>query len=54
MLNSVARASLSAARGGARLVTGAASHALWWVSYRVGGNPRANPADPRRRPKPDS
>jgi hypothetical protein len=46
ILNSVARAGL----GAARIIGGAASHTLWWVSYRVGGNPRKNPTDPRRRP----
>jgi hypothetical protein len=42
------RNGLSVARDVAKAATGATSHALWWLDYRVGGGPRQTP-DPRRR-----
>jgi hypothetical protein len=49
-VNRAVQAGIAAARDTARLAAGAASHLLWWVNYRVGGDPRKNAADPRRRP----
>ena len=43
------RNGLSVAREVAKVATGATSHALWWLHYRVGGSPRQTP-DSRRRP----
>ena len=45
----VLRTGVAAARGTVRVATGAASHVLWWIDYRVGGLPRQAPDDPRRR-----
>ena len=45
----VLRTGLAAARGSVRIATGAVTHALWWINYRVGGLPRQAPDDPRRR-----
>ena len=49
IVGAMLRSGVAAARGTVRLATGAASHVLWWIDYRVGGLPRQAPDDPRRR-----
>ena len=48
ILRTALGAGVAAVRGTARVVASAASHAFWWVDYRVGGRPRQAPEDPRR------
>ena len=45
----VARSGVAAARGTVRLVSGVASHLVWWVDHHSGGDPRKAPEDRRRR-----
>jgi len=40
MLTAAARSGLSAARAALRLAATLGAHALWWLDYNVGGNPR--------------
>ena len=37
-------------RAVARAASGAANHAAWWLRYRLHGQTRPAPVEPRRRP----
>jgi len=38
-------------RAVARTASGVASHAAWWLRYRLHGHTRPAPVEPRKRPR---
>jgi hypothetical protein len=50
ILKTAVRGGVSVVRGTMRLVSGAGSHAAWWVDHKLSGSPRTAADDDRRRP----